>query len=83
MEDRGSKGDATLDPRSYASRLFHPLPPGKSGAADYNSELPPYLAKSAEISAPTSYRPKPIRKMPGLIGKTGSISTTRWANSTS
>ncbi|MGH9935194.1 MAG: glycosyltransferase, partial [Blastocatellia bacterium] len=29
---------------------FTPLPPGKSGIADYNSELLPYLAKGAEIS---------------------------------
>jgi glycosyltransferase involved in cell wall biosynthesis/SAM-dependent methyltransferase len=29
---------------------FTPLPPSKSGIADYNSELLPYLAKSAEIS---------------------------------
>jgi hypothetical protein len=29
---------------------FTPLPPSKSGIADYNSELPPYLAKVAEIS---------------------------------
>ena len=29
---------------------FTPLPPSKSGIADYNSELLPYLAKGAEIS---------------------------------
>ena len=29
---------------------FTPLPPGKSGIADYNSELLPYLARGAEIS---------------------------------
>jgi len=29
---------------------FTPLPPSKSGIADYNSELLPYLAKDAEIS---------------------------------
>jgi glycosyltransferase involved in cell wall biosynthesis/SAM-dependent methyltransferase len=29
---------------------FTPLPPNKSGIADYNSELLPYLAKGAEIS---------------------------------
>jgi glycosyltransferase involved in cell wall biosynthesis/SAM-dependent methyltransferase len=29
---------------------FTPLPPSKSGIADYNSELLPYLARSAEIS---------------------------------
>ena len=29
---------------------FTPLPPSKSGIADYNSEILPYLAKGAEIS---------------------------------
>jgi len=29
---------------------FTPLPPSKSGIADYNSELLPYLAKGGEIS---------------------------------
>src|SRR5262249_16941510 len=29
---------------------FTPLPPSKSGIADYNSELLPYLARGAEIS---------------------------------
>src|SRR5262245_25625894 len=29
---------------------FTPLPPSKSGIADYNAELLPYLAKGAEIS---------------------------------
>jgi len=29
---------------------FTPLPPSKSGIADYNSELLPYLANGAEFS---------------------------------
>jgi hypothetical protein len=55
MEDRGSRDYAIFYPRSSIldrMRLayFTPLPPGKSGIADYNSELLPYLAKGAEIS---------------------------------
>src|SRR5262245_1455390 len=62
MEDRGSRDYAIFDPRSSIfdprssildrMRLsyFTTLPPSKSGIADYNSELLPYLAKGAEIS---------------------------------
>jgi hypothetical protein len=55
MEDGGSRDDAIFDPRSSIfdrMRLayFTLLPPSKSGIADYNFELLPYLAKGAEIS---------------------------------
>ena len=35
---------------------FTPLSPSKSGIADYNSELLPYLAKGADISVFDSER---------------------------